>query len=207
MVTKQNQGNEIATDLYYGGMIRDEIGGFHPGKFFSGLLKRAEEAGVIVISDLPVLEIENEKKGKKIVITSKGQISAGKVIIATNAYTGTKYKVGKFLRKRLVPAKSAIIVTEELGVDYVKKLMPKLRMYGDTSNLYSYFRTKFGYDIQFLEPPKSCGIPKVLNDGSIMSLYSCFWLLTNKSFEKDDFFQKIDSFSNKIWYKRFVDLL
>ena len=74
-------------------------------------------------------------------------------------------------------------------------------------NFYNYFRTKFGYDIQFLEPPKSCGIPKVLNDASIMSLYSTFWLLTNKSFENDNFVQKIDSFSNKIWYKRFVDLL
>ena len=74
-------------------------------------------------------------------------------------------------------------------------------------NFYNYFRTKFGYDIQFLEPPKACGIPKVLNDSSIMSLYSCFWLLTNKSSEKNDFSQKIDSFSNKIWYKRFVDLL
>ena len=74
-------------------------------------------------------------------------------------------------------------------------------------NFYNYFRTKFGYEIQFLEPPKSCGIPKVLNDGSIMSLYSSFWLLTNKSSEKNDFIQKIDSFSNKIWYKRFVDLL
>ena len=38
-------------------------------------------------------------------------------------------------------------------------------------NFYNYFRTKHGYDIQFLEPPKSCGIPKVLNDASIMSLY------------------------------------
>ncbi|GIR79114.1 MAG: hypothetical protein CM15mP81_06240 [Alphaproteobacteria bacterium] len=94
-------------------------------KIFCWLLKRAEEAGVIVISDLPVLEIKNEKEGKKIVITGKGQISAGKVIIATNAYTGTEYKVGKFLRKRLVPAKSAIIVTENLGVDYVKKTNAK----------------------------------------------------------------------------------
>ena len=74
-------------------------------------------------------------------------------------------------------------------------------------NFYNYFRKKFGHDIQFLEPPKSCGIPRVLNDGSIMSLYSSFWLLTNKSPEKEDFIQKIDSFSNKIWYKRFVDLL
>ncbi len=74
-------------------------------------------------------------------------------------------------------------------------------------NFYNYFRTRFGYDIQFLEPPKSCGIPKVLNDSSIMSLYASFWLLTNKSSEKNNFIQKIDSFSNKIWYKRFVDLL
>ncbi len=74
-------------------------------------------------------------------------------------------------------------------------------------NFYNYFRTKFGHDIQFLEPPKSCGIPKVLNDASIMSLYSCFWLLTNKSLINENFIQKIDSFSKKIWYKRFVDLL
>ncbi len=74
-------------------------------------------------------------------------------------------------------------------------------------NFYNYFRTKFGYDIQFLEPPKSCGIPRVLNDSSIMSLYSSFWFLTNKSSKNDEFIQKIDSFSNKIWYKRFVDLL
>ena len=74
-------------------------------------------------------------------------------------------------------------------------------------NFYNYFRTKFGHDIQFLEPPKSCGIPKVLNDSSIMSLYSSFWLLTNKSYQNNDFIQKIDSFSKKIWYKRFVDLL
>ncbi len=74
-------------------------------------------------------------------------------------------------------------------------------------NFYNYFRTKFGYDIQFLEPPKSCGIPNVLNDASIMSLYSSFWLLTNKNIDYVNFIEKNDSFSNKIWYKRFVDLL
>ena len=74
-------------------------------------------------------------------------------------------------------------------------------------NFYNYFRKRFGLDIQFLEPPKSCGIPKVLNDASIMSLYSSYWLLTNNNPQKNDFNKKIDSFSNKIWYKRFVDLL
>ncbi len=100
--------------------------------------------------------------------------------------------------------------------DLVLKFLPKDKSFysflftgggSKIKNFYNYFRTKYGYDIQFLEPPKSCGIPKVLNDGSIMSLYTSFWLLTNKTAEKDDFIQKIDSFSNKIWYKRFVDLL
>ncbi len=74
-------------------------------------------------------------------------------------------------------------------------------------NFQLYFRSKFGQDIQILEPPSSSGIPKVLNDSSFMSIYCAYWLQSHKTMEKDDFLKKIDSFSNKIWYKRFVDLL
>ena len=74
-------------------------------------------------------------------------------------------------------------------------------------NFQSYFRLKFGHDIQYLDPPSSSGIPKVLNDSSFMSIYCAYWLQTSKSHKKEDFLKKIDSFSNKIWYKRFVDLL
>ena len=140
MVERKGQHIEIKTDLFFGGMVREEIGGFHPGKFFAGLFKRTEEAGAIVLSKTTVYEIANLSSAAKSIVTSKGTIIAGKVIIATNAYTGTKHKVGKFLRKRLVPAQSAIIVTEKLGTDKVSVLMPKLRMFGDTANLYSYFR-------------------------------------------------------------------
>ena len=140
MIARKDQHSEIATDLFFGGMVREEIGGFHPGKFFAGLLKRTEEAGAIVLSDTAVHEVVDLSAAAKSVVTSKGTIIAGKVIMATNAYTGIKYKVGKFLRKRLVPAKSAIIVTERLGTDKVSALMPKLRMFGNTANLYSYFR-------------------------------------------------------------------
>lgn len=140
MVSKADQHNEIATDLFHGGMVREEIGGFHPGKFFSGLLKSVKEAGVIVRSNTVVWDVIDLSPGKKSVITSKGKVTAGKVIIATNAYTGKQHRVGKFLRRRLVPAQSCIIVTEKLGVEKVKALMPKLRMYGNTAKLYSYFR-------------------------------------------------------------------
>ena len=74
-------------------------------------------------------------------------------------------------------------------------------------NFQTYFRSKYGQDIQILEPPSSSGIPRVLNDSSFMSVYCAYWLQSHKNLEKDDFLKKIDSFSNKIWYKRFVDLL
>ena len=74
-------------------------------------------------------------------------------------------------------------------------------------NFQTYFRGKYGQDIQILEPPSSSGIPRVLNDSSFMSIYCAYWLQSHKTMEKDDFLKKIDSFSNKIWYKRFVDLL
>ena len=140
MIPRSEQQSEIKTDLFFGGMVREEIGGFHPGKFFAGLLKAAQAAGAVIHAHTCVEEIIGTSSSKKTVVTNRGSVLGGKVIIATNAYTGTKYKFGKFLRRRLVPAQSCIIVTEALGTETVKDLMPKLRMYGNTAKLYSYFR-------------------------------------------------------------------
>ena len=85
-------------------------------------------------------DITDLTPSQKSVITDGGTITASKVIIATNAYTGTKERFGEFLRRRLVPAQSCIIVTEVLGHEKVQALMPKHRMYGNTANLFSYFR-------------------------------------------------------------------
>jgi glycine/D-amino acid oxidase-like deaminating enzyme len=140
MVPKSEQQSEITTDFFFGGMLREEIGGFHPGKFFAGLLAKAQAAGVMIYGHTIVHDIVDLTASKKSVTTKKGAITAGKVIVATNAYTGTKEPFGQFLRRRLVPVQSCIIVTERLGQPKIEALMPKLRMYGNTANLYSYFR-------------------------------------------------------------------
>ena len=57
MVPKSAQHSEIATDLFFGGMVREEIGGYHPGKFFAGLLRTAQSAGVVIHSDTTVKDI------------------------------------------------------------------------------------------------------------------------------------------------------
>ena len=140
MVPRAEQHREIQTDLFHGGMVRGEIGGFHPGKFFAGLLRVVEASGAKLFSQVIVQDFQPTGTSAKIVQTSLGDIKAHTIIVATNAYTGHKYKFGQYLRQRLVPVQSQIIVTEKLGESRVRDLMPHLRMYGNTANLYSYFR-------------------------------------------------------------------
>ena len=39
MVSKADQHEEIVSDRFYGGMVEDDIGGFHASKFFAGFLR------------------------------------------------------------------------------------------------------------------------------------------------------------------------
>ena len=144
LIPRDQVQDEIKTDRFFGGLLRREIGGFHPGKFFAGLLRVVAASGAEIISRTIVEAIEDDNssdnKEAKLVRTSRGTIRARQVIVATNGYTGTKQPFGKFLRQRVVPIQSCIIVTEKLGKERVKELMPGMRMYGNTAKLSCYFR-------------------------------------------------------------------
>jgi glycine/D-amino acid oxidase-like deaminating enzyme len=65
------------------------------------------------------------------------QIDAEQVLVATNGYTGKELP---FFRRRIIPARSAIIATEELPGDVAASLSPKGRGLGDSSRLLVYMR-------------------------------------------------------------------
>ena len=140
VVPRSEQHKEINTDRFFGGVVRAEIGGYHPGLFYEGLLHAAKRAGVLFSAYTPVNSIETDAKAGKQIHTEKGSVRAAQVIVATNGYTGTTRPFGQFLRRRLVPVQSCIMVTEDLGADRIRQLMPSLRMYGNTAALYCYFR-------------------------------------------------------------------
>ena len=144
LISRENVKDEIKTDRFFGGLLRKEIGGFHPGKFYAGLLSAVAGSGALVLSRTPVDVIESDHSADhgeaKLVRTPRGSIRARQVIVATNGYTGTTRPFGKFLRQRVVPVQSCIIVTEDMGRDRVRELMPGLRMYGNTAKLSCYFR-------------------------------------------------------------------
>jgi len=136
MTPKAEQHSEIGSDLYHGGMVREDIGGLHPGKFHRGLLERALQAGAAVHARTAVEAIEDDSSLKR-VRTARGGIAAPHVVVATNGYTGP---ATPWLRRRIVPIPSQIVATEPIPKAVLDRLMPKRRMLGETRNLYHYFR-------------------------------------------------------------------
>lgn len=130
------QHDYVGTDVYRGGTVRMDIGGLHPAKFHRELLRVAEAAGAAVHSGVQVQSIEREGSGFT-VRTDKGAIRAGQVLVCTNGYADS---ADRWLRRRLVPVRSRIIVTEELSPEVMARLMPKNMMMSENRMLGFYYR-------------------------------------------------------------------
>lgn len=130
------QREYIGTDFYRGGTVRMDMGGLHPAKFHAELLRVALTSGVTVHAQTPVISIEKEDSRFR-VETSNGTVQARQVLVCTNGYTDG---ASPYLRRRLVPVRSRIIVTEELAPELMARLMPKLMMMGENRQLGFYYR-------------------------------------------------------------------
>jgi len=135
-VPYDEQRNYIGTDFYRGGVVRMDIGGLHPAKLHAELLRVALAAGVTVHSRTPVTTIARAGEGFE-VTSGAGRSAARQVLVCTNGYTDG---AAPYLRRRLVPVRSRIIVTEELSPDLMSQLMPKGMMMGENRQLGFYYR-------------------------------------------------------------------
>ena len=135
-VPRSEIGAHIRTDLYMGGTVRMDIGGLHPAKFQASLLAAAKAAGVTIHSECRVESVDEGTSNHK-VSTERGATFAREVIVCTNGYTD---HADRWLRQRLVPLRSRIIATEELGRERVTALVPGLKMLTDTRAMTYYYR-------------------------------------------------------------------
>lgn len=137
VILSRNQvRDEIATDLYHGGLLIARSGSLHPGLYVQGLARAATRLGSDLRSGVEVLGLEKEG-GAYRVRTNRGTVAAHQVMVATNGYTGD---ATPWHRRRLVPVASYMIATEQLGEERVRALLPHLRVYGDTKKVLYYFR-------------------------------------------------------------------
>ncbi len=124
MVSPQEMGAEIGSDLYHGGQLWHRMGAIHPGLYHLGLLDRVRAAGVQVLARAPVTKIERENGGFT-VATGRGTLAAREVVIATNGYTDRRMPA--YFRRRLLPVLSAGIATEPLDAELMAHLIPRRR--------------------------------------------------------------------------------
>jgi glycine/D-amino acid oxidase-like deaminating enzyme len=136
MVPRERQREEIASDYYFGGMVVERSGKLHPALYYKGLLGACRQRGVTVCAKAAAGRIDRTGAEWR-VETTRGVISVGDVVIATNGYTGS---LTPALRRRVVPVASHIIATEELPEDLARSLIPKARTLSDTKRVLCYYR-------------------------------------------------------------------
>ncbi|MBS0400597.1 MAG: FAD-binding oxidoreductase [Proteobacteria bacterium] len=136
VVSKADQGKEIDTPFYHGGLIYHDDASLHPAKLLLALQRRALDAGAQVRRNCEVRALQRQGAGFELQ-TARGLLRARRVLIATNGYSGP---LSPWHRRRVIPIGSYQIATEELGEARVRALLPTLRNVGDTRRVVVYFR-------------------------------------------------------------------
>ncbi|TDQ84264.1 glycine/D-amino acid oxidase-like deaminating enzyme [Dongia mobilis] len=119
---------EIGSDRYVGGVILPDLGSIHPGLYHQGLVAAAQKLGIALH---PLTRASSIRRGAGgfAVKTSRGDIAARDVILATNGYTDG---LVPWLQRRLIPFDAWKVATEELPPGLIDQLLPKDRTYIDS---------------------------------------------------------------------------
>ena len=129
--------SELGSTRFPAGLVLPRSGGLHPARFHAGLLARARRAGAVVHGRTAAVAVEPRAGGWSVVRTTRGDVDAGEVLLATNAYADD---VAPWLRRRVLPMGSFIIATEPLDPELAASVLPGRRMCFDTKDLLWYWR-------------------------------------------------------------------
>lgn len=136
LVRVDDMAGELGTSAYYGGAVFPEHCSLDPGKYHRGLLALCRAAGVQIVPRCRATELERLPVGFHL-RTEKGNLNAGKVVLATNGYTGA---LSPWHQRRVIPIGSYVIATEPVAPDLMDRLFPTDRILSDTRKLVYYFR-------------------------------------------------------------------
>ncbi|MFC0410356.1 NAD(P)/FAD-dependent oxidoreductase [Roseomonas elaeocarpi] len=131
---------ELGTSFYHGGVAIDRAGHVQPAEFYGGLLQAAQRAGARFIGTTPVRRLTCLPAGFR-AETSRGTVTADRVVFATNAYTAEVARgLEPALRRGLVPVTTHMIATEEMPEDLARTVLPTNRGVSETRRVISHYR-------------------------------------------------------------------
>lgn len=128
--------DELGTNAYWGGLADPWSASLNPVRFAAGLQQMALDAGVEFSWSTRVHAIQNENRRPRIQ-TSRGDIVADQVVLATNAFTPV---LNDWLGRRVVPVESVMIATEEVPDEVIRTVLPHGNTVSDTKRVLHYFR-------------------------------------------------------------------
>jgi glycine/D-amino acid oxidase-like deaminating enzyme len=132
--------SEVASDRFVGGLLYKRSAQMHMGRFAHGLAQAAERAGAMIHTGTCVQRLERLKGEAHRVHTNRGTVKAAQVLLANGAARHGGYGSFGWLRRRIVPIGSFIVVTEPLGEERALALLRERRTYVTVANIHHYFR-------------------------------------------------------------------
>ena len=140
IIPRGELAGEIGSAIYFGGMVDETSAGVNPARYVAGLASAALKAGACIYENARVREISKTSQdgiGVFEIKTSRGNILARDVLVATSGYTSSATPA---LQKKIIPIGSYIIATEPLSESLAKELSPRNRMIYDSKYYLYYYR-------------------------------------------------------------------
>ncbi|HSW04668.1 NAD(P)/FAD-dependent oxidoreductase [Aquabacterium sp.] len=141
---------EVQSERFHGGLLYKRSGQMHMGKFAVGLAAAAERSGALIHTGTCVQRLERLAGAQAHrVHTTRGPVTAQQVLLATGATRHGGYGSFGWLRRRIVPIGSFIVVTEPLGAQRAQALLAGRRTYVTVANIHHYFRLTVDHRLVF----------------------------------------------------------
>lgn len=145
-ISKAELPNYLNSPRYQGGMLDEEAAHLHPLKYILGLADLLEQAGVRIYEQTKVRGYEETATGMAVQLENGLRVKCKQVVLAANAYLD---KLDRKISSRVLPVGSFIGVSEVLGEEVCRSLMPKNHAVYDNQFILEYFRTTADHRLLF----------------------------------------------------------
>lgn len=142
IIPRDQLSQEIGSAIYFGGIVDETGAAVNPAQYVAGLAGAALKTGAGIYENARVQNIQHKSQNRTTfggfsVLTSRGNIFAHDVLVATSGYTSSATPA---LRKKIIPIGSFIITTEPLPETLARELSPRNRMIFDSKHYLHYYR-------------------------------------------------------------------
>ena len=143
VLERKDQHAEIATDIYHGGIVIEDMAGLHPGLYHQGIFERAQSAGVAFYPRTEVLGASRDGKDFEIA-TSRGKFHARERDLCDQWLFGAAPSRG--CSGASCPFEAYMIATEKLPRSVLDELLPGGRTFIDWNFNVDFIRRAPGDD-------------------------------------------------------------